>query len=453
MPCPNQSRVSRVESIGFRPKLHPKPFIFLTMARGRKPHVRKRHVNSSAAIQDAGIHDIEEQVDDLAVAAAYAAAVYTGNATPVSVVIEPLKDGNEICLTDCDDDENEDNKADNEKDTETTAKDIDEEHATEGSESSDESEAREEVADESDDEVLDVDKERSKLQKMGECDERGESLVPPKTENEVDSYQTPLTELEEKFQINLTVDVEKKLNNSQHLCRAGTIKNHLVKERTLIVESRGENVAPLDEGSLLVIQIQMENDNHLVTLGRIFEVFGPVRRPLYSVRIPPPQQTICNKGNASIEKKRPQAENTSENLNGTDKPKDDTTGDSPPPSEECEQAHATTAVKVSSTKTESMVEDSKQESSKCTSDATPKEDLPDLVEPDPWSPRGKYTCYLCNNPDLEAFFIQDEAKIIDAEAMLRMSAKGCGKWSFGMTMWLDRNCSCCRLGFRCIKYL
>ena len=64
----------------------------------------------------------------------------------------------------------------------------------------------------------------------------------------------------------------------------------MVEDRTIVVESVATGgTAPLDEGSLLVIQIEADDENaksQLVPLGKVFELFGPVSRPLYTIRLP-----------------------------------------------------------------------------------------------------------------------------------------------------------------------
>jgi rRNA processing protein Gar1 len=410
------------------------------MARGRKPQGRtSKRPDNPSGFSDS--HYAEEQVDDMAVAASYAASVYTAPR-----VVETVDDDNEIALTDHDDDGK---AADDEKQAgtmRTRTKNMETESATEDSDSSEDDESpgkgNDAEVNESDDEELDVEEERATIQKMSAADvvtvTGGESLVPPRTEHELDSYQTPLPELEEKFQFSLTVDERRtRDDNTLTLCPAGTVKNHLVKERTLIVESRQGNMATLDEGSVLVIQIQKDSDEQqLVTLGKIFEVFGPVRRPLYSVRIPPPQQKTSNNNNNNIS-----------NEQGT------------------EGSEIKIDAVSSQTPADSIVElePSKQESSESKSKITaPEEGPPNLEKTDPWSSHGMYTRHLSDNPELETFFVRDEAKVIDAEAMLRMSTKGCGMYCRLVCVILLRVEPCAThffishhtiVSFRCIQYL
>ena len=85
--------------------------------------------------------------------------------------------------------------------------------------------------------------------------------------------------------------------NTTSLPLAGRLKFHLVSECTIVVESVLQ-MPPLDEGTLLVIQIP----NIIIPLRKIFEVFGPVARPLYTLRIPPPPSntTTMKKLNTTI---------------------------------------------------------------------------------------------------------------------------------------------------------
>lgn len=71
--------------------------------------------------------------------------------------------------------------------------------------------------------------------------------------------------------------------------QAGALKFHLVEERIVVVESlRGSPI--LDEGSTLVVSLEnpeVEDGSSLILiLGKVFEIFGPVAQPLYTIRLP-----------------------------------------------------------------------------------------------------------------------------------------------------------------------
>ena len=78
---------------------------------------------------------------------------------------------------------------------------------------------------------------------------------------------------------------------------AGRLTFHLVSERTIVIESVLQ-APPLEKGNLLVIQIP----TIILPLGKIFEVFGPVVLPLYTLCLPPPpsNSTTTKKLNTTI---------------------------------------------------------------------------------------------------------------------------------------------------------
>jgi len=290
-----------------------------------------KHHNHSASQQRkrqwaAGVNEIdgEAEMDDMAVAAAFAAVSYQ----PPLPSISKAQDDNEIELEE---------KADDEKEAEGvrgTTKEASPTPTEDSDSSDDESSCDEAVNEENDSQQnsatrkpLDLKKERAEIARMNaengddDDDDDKEARVAPKTEHELDPYQTPLSELEHKFQLNLTVAEQDQLklqaasgqasdNNSSDtnvqikLVQAGKIKSHMVQDRTVIVESAprkdGESLSPLDEGSLLVFRMTTDdgggdnNSSHnknssnsrLVPIGKVFEVFGPVRRPLYTLRLP-----------------------------------------------------------------------------------------------------------------------------------------------------------------------
>ena len=48
-----------------------------------------------------------------------------------------------------------------------------------------------------------------------------------------------------------------------------------------------------------------------------------------------------------------------------------------------------------------------------------------VVEDDPWAIDGKYAKFLSQNKNLEVYYLQDEAKLIDTGFIMRSSGKGC----------------------------
>ena len=265
------------------------------------------------------------------------------------------------------------------------------EEASNQGEGVDQSTGQDEVDDEDDEEDdLSLQEIVAKMQDAEEDeDEEGEggpaAKAPPKTRNELDPYVTPIAELEKHLKTTLTVEEKDKLflgnssTSSTNLSLAGTLKNHMVADRTVVVESAPDE-RPLDEGSLLVIR---SNEKKLIPLGRVFEVFGPVTRPLYTIRLP---TTLATPKEEEKEDNKPSSSDQS--------------------SEKPEQ----------------------------------KEDTPDPVcLDDPWGDKGEYTNLTRATENLSVYFVVDEAKLIDTNAIMKSSGKGCGK-SFYMFMWLFLFC-------------
>jgi hypothetical protein len=218
----------------------------------------------------------------------------------------------------------------------------------------------------------------------------------PRTENEVDAYKTPIDQLQSNFQLNLTVEEGERLrlagaseenNGSVRLCAAGRIVCHMVGDRTIVVESE-PGKEPLDEGTLLVLRsepTEEEEKPSLFPLGKVFEVFGPIRRPLYTVRLPPP-----------------------------------------PPH----------PAKVSSFQRGYVVNDADEISSKddneiplCDDDSQNKQENNqsehDESFADDWGLAGSFTSVLAKSQRQTVFYIQDEAKLLDTFAIMKHSGKGC----------------------------
>jgi rRNA processing protein Gar1 len=222
----------------------------------------------------------------------------------------------------------------------------------------------------------------------------------PKTEHEVDAYKTPIQELEQHLQFSLTVDQgstkTSRSMNSANLILAGTIKHFMINDRTVVVESNppvnGSSLTPLDEGSLLVLK----HRENLIPLGRIFEVFGPVSQPLYTIRLPAPTSVITNPKTAATPKER----QDKKYLQGesTEEPERDQI--SPGPENYDDVGDTKDLNNTMKTPADSQI--------------------------DHWAPDGKYSLLLKSNDAISVCFVQDEAKLIDTTFILRSSGKGCG---------------------------
>eukprot|EP00980_Cylindrotheca_fusiformis_P008523 scaffold1807_cov140-Cylindrotheca_fusiformis.AAC.15 len=230
-------------------------------------------------------------------------------------------------------------------------------------------------------------------------DTTGDSNAVPKTKHEVDAYKIPIQELEQHMQVHLSIENSKRIFDSSNLTCAGTVKHYMVQDRTVVVESnppvRGNSISPLDEGSLLVFQDL--SSNSLVPLGKVFEVFGPVSQPLYTIRLPTPQPP-------------PQ------------EPKSDSTNSSPKAEEEvktADESHVSDQTEATTSKPSSPSnvehEDSKDDSPASTA----------VPITDHWAPNGKYSLLLSQSSSINVFFVKEEAKLLDTGSILRKSGKGC----------------------------
>mmetsp|Transcript_6222 Transcript_6222/g.15397 ORF Transcript_6222/g.15397 Transcript_6222/m.15397 type:complete len:645 (-) Transcript_6222:57-1991(-) len=338
------------------------------------------------------------------------------------------------------------------------------------------------------------------LQKMEEAATEGQENLtataapnPPKTENEVDGYKASIQELESQLKIQLTVKSATNtagMNDNMDITindvsPAGNIKNHMVLDRTVVVQSILRSPAshqgvsgPLDEGSLLVIQIS-DNDNAKnasgaiwIPLGRIFEVFGPVSQPLYTIRLPTPlfngkKQPPVTRSNPETkpvakchERKEVESEEVEADVCGEeeDTERNEKEGKNGTVSNNeigrqaissSEQVHEAeekdenigqclTTIKetsnvpedegLSSTIPMTSSSDNKEKSQAVESEVKNKNPITDETEEniiDPWAIDGEYTLFLSQNKDVQVYYVQDEAKLIDTGLVLRTSGKGC----------------------------
>ncbi len=331
------------------------------------------------------------QEDDLAVAASYAHFPLYKYEQPCDLESEPLKP--------------KEGHSDGDDTTSNVATDGE---AIDGEQEGTESGTTEKIEliiddDDDDDEKSDDESEvdlTEALARMIDADEGGEEgtstkLQRPKTEHEVDPYSTPLEELQSNFQLNLTVEEEEHLrladgnkhSTSLQLCPAGHISCHMVEDRTIVVECTQKH--PLDEGSLLVIRVNDDKNLRLLPLGKVFEVFGPISRPLYTIRLPPPpsRQKKKKEGTkAIVERDHDRAVDENEiPLSDTDE------GETP-----------------------TNIDDA---------GAEVVEEAP--LRPDDWSATGQFTAILAAEPRQAAYYIEDEAKLLDTFAIMRNSGKGC----------------------------
>lgn len=336
-----------------------------------------------------------EQADDFAVAASFA-HVPEYQFKPVEEDEKP-----EVKPRDKEDEKPEVKPRDKEEqkpEDEDSESDSDEEEGKEPA--ADENFEGAEEKDDSDDES-EVDLAEALARMNDEDEDEAPSKKPqaPKTEHEIDPYSTPMDELQSKFQLNLTVEEEEHLrladgnphsSTSLQLCPAGHVSCHMVEDRTIVVECTQKS--PLDEGSLLVIRVGEDEKLRLLPLGKVFEVFGPISRPLYTIRLPPPPSRPKKKKappKATTEKKEANVEDENEiSLNDAEGGEEE----SQPPAEEKEPE---------------------------------KEPDEAPLPPDDWSAKGQFTGILAAAPRQTVYYIEAGAKLLDTFAIMRTSGKGC----------------------------
>lgn len=149
----------------------------------------------------------------------------------------------------------------------------------------------------------------------------------------------------------------------------------------------------LEEGCLFVMKVDNKMLNNttgddetiqkeiLIPIARIFEVFGPILKPLYSLRLPTVRQNECSKKNLDS---APERSDSTKNDDANVK------NDDPNSKEEKEKSNNSNS--------------------------------------DPWSSTGIYTQILKKNPNLTVYLDQKDRKIINTDHILRSSGKGSGKY-------------------------
>jgi hypothetical protein len=345
--------------------------------------------------------------------------------------------------------------------------DVDDEDSDESSEASNKDNEKkdggEDISDEDDDDESDVDLMEA-MAKMQDDDEDGPpSSAPPKTEHELDPYRTPMEELEKHLEFNLTVEEQDRLclggstTTSTNISLAGIVRNCMVQDRTLIVES-ATGTRPLDEGSLLVIRLTTD-DLRLIPLGRIFEVFGPISQPLYTIRLPPaPTEPKPKKkqGAETTKAVKPRQEATAASDTAATSNESNSSKESldrsPRVEEKQSEPKEPTTTNEDSQNTPSTEEQMKEDNTPACSKLAdmetevvskdiPGEDSTPVVVVDPWAADGEYTQIIKSNDQVSVYFVVDEAKLIDTGAIIRKSGKGCGKYT--INVHVCGGVSCC----------
>lgn len=357
-----------------------------------------------------------DEVDDLAFAATF--AIVTAPDIPLQETKE-VETKEDIDIDD--DDESSSEESEDEKDPANTVRDnqVDDE-----SSSDDESE-------------VDLTEELREIEKMEDQTKGGgkTQIVIPTTQNEVDLYNCPVNELEKRLNLDLGVSETLLFHptdsgimhakvTSDRIHSAGKLKFHMLSERTIVVESNnlpthGRNAyvgamnlqsSLLDEGSILLLKFDSndeiiakqefgeirltENEICIVPVGKILEVFGPVAKPLYTLRLSNNKRTSLksdetkdNKGNEEINSSKREDQESDDNK-----------------------------VSETDTATEKPVA-SNEESTK---------------NIDPWTKDGVLTKWLQANKNIEMFYSEDQVKMVDTQVVVKNSRKGCGKLQYSL---------------------
>lgn len=349
-----------------------------------------------------------EQVDDLAHAASFA-QVPAYQFKPAVVKEEAKEPATNDRLAA--------NESESESDSDDSDGDAAEDDKPEEESKGIEKEEEEDSDDESD---VDLSEALAKMEDESEGPKQKTQNRAPTTEHEVDPYKTPIDELQSNFQLSLTVEEEEHLRlagsvdpaanagSAVQLCPAGHVSCHMVEDRTIVVESSPTlKKGPLDEGSLLVVRVESLDEKQkmrLLPLGKVFEVFGPISRPLYTIRLPPPPSHPKKKKEVQ-EKKDSQKKQTEKKESGADENEISISDD--------EGDEKVESVPV---KEEPIVE----------KDPVEKTEIVDKpLPPDDWAPTGQFTAIVAASARQTVFYIEDEAKLLDTFAIMRTSGKGC----------------------------
>jgi len=307
----------------------------------------------------------------------------------------------------------------------------------------------------SDESDVDLSEELARMEKEDEPKKASQNsrIVVPTTQNEVDIYNCPIKELEKKLDLNLGVSdvllfrpsdagVMHARITPDRIRLAGHIKFHMISDRTIVVESCPESGASshiptnqtqsllLDEGSILLLKMSKhdeiltknqlgsialaDNEVCVVPLGKILEVFGPVAKPLYTLRLV----------NSSVSKSQDEKSST----DSTQISKDDNLS---PAGEEKDVKEGNLPV------TEEGAEKNGQET--CVEEEIGKNEVKNVgpvaesrADPEPWSKDGALTEWIKSETNIQVYYSEDQVKIVDTQTVVRNSRKGCGKLKLNM---------------------
>jgi len=310
----------------------------------------------------------------------------------------------------------------------------------------------------SDESDVDLSEELARMEKEDEPKKASQNsrIVVPTTQNEVDIYNCPVKELEKKLDLDLGVSdvllfrpsdagVMHARITPDRIRLAGHIKFHMVSDRTIVVESCPESGASshistnpanqnqsllLDEGSILLLKMSKhdeiltknqlgsialaDNEVCVVPLGKVLEVFGPVAKPLYTLR-------LVNSSVSKSQDEKPRIDSaqmsTDDNLS--------------PAGEE----------KVVKEENPSVAEEGaeKNEQETFVDGMIVKKEVENVgpvtesrADPEPWSKDGALTEWIKSETNIQVYYSEDQVKIVDTQSVVRNSRKGCGTLKLNM---------------------
>lgn len=378
----------------------------------------------------------EEEVDDLLIASMAVASTWMPQTTAVNVdgsdSSESKDDGKDDSYRDAD--EISIDESNNEEETtdvnETASNDNASIEKTSTSNESDPSNPKVDSDDESDIDL--TENLANMLDEEDEPNKRNNNTKSygiyqgPKTEHEIDPYSFPITDELEKLSVQKTDGIDEK----SRLRVAGTVRSYLVDQRTIVVDSlvpvslQQNAMEALDEGSVMAILLKdgkavttLEEASSMEIIGTVVEVFGPVQRPLYVIRLP--------------EAKLEEVSEKKEDATVVDKSKD----------VDCETDKSTSGSNnVISETHESLgandIEDNQdihetneQDSNGAeqTAEKRKETEISKKVN-DPWSVNGRLSSILRSTPNAAVYAVIDHSNLINKEHIIKISGKGCGKF-------------------------
>lgn len=208
-----------------------------------------------------------------------------------------------------------------------------------------------------------------------------------------------------------------------------TNSNNLLDEGSLLLlkvdKTRATRTNPNDWISQIISTGSINDDDNVdnvdnvdvvIPLGKILEVFGPVSKPLYTVRLllwnhnsstTATTTTATATAGNNDDRKSQQVSNKSEI-----ECKDTTVG-----SQVSEQPHD-----------EDYEDDDDHTSSNSKVVVRPTKDMKPMTSTDPWSEDGPLTKWIRSNPSLEVYYATNQVKFVDTQRVAQNSKKGCGKF-------------------------